>query len=334
MSSPPAPRIYAPVVGGSGVAVLHQTLAGHLPGYQVHALRPEFGLLPPAGLLLPAPAAPIAHSHPDLGPWVAHRDSQLVTTFHGYNLDAPHLALVSPAQRLFYRTLQRHAVRHSLARARVVTAVSAFTAGLVQQDWNLGKRLLVLRNGVDTRRFAPGPAPEHDGVHILFSGNPSRNKGFADVLALSAELPPGAVIHYTRGMRASARVDLPDTAALAGIERVAHADMPDLYRRHDLLLLPTIREGLSLAVLEAMACGLPVVATRCASLPEQIDHGKGGFLFERGNRREMLDYLRRLAASPALRADMGAYNREKVLREFTLEGMLDGYRAVFDSLGA
>ena len=42
--------------------------------------------------------------------------------------------------------------------------------------------------------------------------------------------------------------------------------------------MPTVREGLSLAVLEAMACGLPVVASACSSLPEQIDNGMGGFL--------------------------------------------------------
>ncbi|HEX6592497.1 MAG TPA: glycosyltransferase family 4 protein [Moraxellaceae bacterium] len=323
-------RVYSPVVEGSGVIVLHEQLAQAIPDYSVRRLPPEVSFFPPLLALLDAPAVPVTHATPDLGPWLAHRDSALVATFHGYYLDAGYLAAAPRLKRLFYQRIMRPAMAAALRRAHLATAVSAFTASLIQRDWGLGERLTVIRNGVDTARFTPPDSRRgRPAVKILFSGNPIGNKGFGDVLALAEMLPPQASIHYTRGMRRSARASVPELPGLVGMERVPHARMPEIYRDCDILLLPTIREGLSLAVLEAMACGMPVVATDCASLPEQIVHGKGGFLFQRGNRHEMLGYLQRLIESPGLREEMGAFNRERVLREFSQEQMVRSYREVF-----
>lgn len=330
MRDSPGLSIYSPVVSGSGVAVLHEQLASAIRGYSVRKLPPEVGLFPPLLSLLAAPEAQVTHSIPDLGPWVVHRNSALVATFHGYYLDPEFLNGAPWGKRVFYQQVLRPAVAGALRRARIITTVSKFTASLIQQEWRLGDRLVVVRNGVDTGLFSPSAVRQGGSeVKVLFSGNPIRNKGFDDVRALADQLPAKARIYYTQGMRRSARATVPATANLIGMERVAHAQMPEVYRSCDILLLPTVREGLSLAVLEAMACGLPVVATDCASLPEQIIHGKGGFLFQRGNREEMLRYLRVLIDNPGLREEMGAFNRERAVREFSFAEMVAHYREVF-----
>src|SRR5699024_2102197 len=115
--------------------------------------------------------AAITHSLPELGPWVAHPDSDLVATFHNYYLDAELMATASGAQRIFYKTFMAGAVRASIKRAKWVTAVSRFTADLVARQHAPGERLIVIRNGVDTSLFSPGPDTEHDTVKILFAGN-------------------------------------------------------------------------------------------------------------------------------------------------------------------
>lgn len=72
----------------------------------------------------------------------------------------------------------------------------------------------------------------------------------------------------------------------AGIEimgTVPYVAMPDLYRSVDALLLPIVREGDSLAVLEAISSGIPVIASDCSSLPERVTHGQGGYLCEIGD---------------------------------------------------
>lgn len=325
-------EVCAPVVSGSGVMVVHRALEAHLPGYRVKPLSPYWGLVPPLLALQRSRPGEIVHSHPDLGPWVAHPDSPLVMTFHGYYLDPETLAVSSAAQRLFYRTVMSHAVNASLKRAQRITAVSRYTADQVCRRYPVKDRLVVIRNGVDTSVFSPAEKVQESPVRVLFAGNPTACKGVEHLAALGELLPGGAVLQYTVGLRDS-RVNRPAQAdKLVAIPRRKHSEMPAVYRQADILFFPTRREGLSLVALEAMACGLPIVTTRCSSMPELVDHGKGGFLFDMDNREQMLDYLKRLIADPRLRADMGAYNREKILAEFSLEKMIEGYRQIFSDL--
>lgn len=323
--------IRAPVVSGSGVMLVHRSLEAGIPDYHVDPLSPWAGLVPPLLQIRPSPLCVITHAQPELGPWVAYRDSTLVATFHSYSLDAELLAVMNRRQRLLHQYMIGPVVAASLKRARWITAVSDFTAALVSRHHRVGKRLVVIKNGVDGSIFRPTPSAQHDSVNILFAGNPRRLKGSHHLEALAGCLPDRVFMQYTTGLRSSG-VDVPSpTAKLIAIPRRSHEQMPGLYQQADVLFFPTVREGLSLAVLEAMACGLPIVATRCSSMPELVEHGKGGFLFDMDDREQMLQYLLKLAGDPGLRAEMGAYNREKILARFTLQGMVDGYREVFSA---
>jgi glycosyltransferase involved in cell wall biosynthesis len=108
--------------------------------------------------------------------------------------------------------------------------------------------------------------------------------------------------------------------------------MPDRYRQMDMLLMSTVREGLSLAVMEAMACGLPVVASNCSSLSEQIDDGRGGFLCPVGDVKAFAEKINLLAESPGLRKEMGQYNRTKIEKKFTLDRMVKEYQKIFSEV--
>lgn len=324
-----SPDICAPMVGGSGAIVVHRALEAGLSGYRVIELSPYRALCPPLLVLRNRPACTITHSIPELGAHIAHPDSVLVTTFHNYYLDEAALAGASLQQRWYYRNVMGPAVASALKRARRVTAVSDFTADLVGRHHPVGDRLVVVRNGVDTERFSPGQPAADGTIRILFAGNPTRRKGAEHLAALAQALPDHACLQYTAGLRHSMTNPPAESEKLVALPPRDHAGMPALYRQADILFFPTRREGLSLVALEAMACGLPVVATRCSSMPELVDHGKGGFLFDLDDREQMLGYLVRLVSDPVLRAEMGAYNREKVLAGFTLDRMLEGYRQVF-----
>ena len=108
--------------------------------------------------------------------------------------------------------------------------------------------------------------------------------------------------------------------------------MPDLYRSNDILVSPTVREGFGLAIAEAMACGLPVVASNCSAVPELIDDGKGGFLCPVGDVKAFAEKINLLAQAPELRHRMGDYNRAKVEKMFTVDRMISEYRELFESL--
>lgn len=317
---------------------MHRRIEAALAEYRVEELSSYWGLAPPALALRKHEHAAITHSLPELGPWVAHPDSALVVTFHNYYLDGDALAASSFAQRAFYIGIMAPAVRASLKRAKWVTTVSRFTADLVRRHHALGERLVVIRNGVDTALFSPKDENRDGPVKVLFAGNPTRRKGAEHLSALAEALPNGVVMQVTSGLRRSvaggdSRFRGNDGKNKSGgievIPRRGHDEMPEVYRGADILFFPTRREGFGLVVAEAMACGLPVVATNCSSMPELVDHGRGGFLFAPNDRDEMLEYLLRLARDPVMRAEMGAYNREKILAEFPLDKMIAGYRELF-----
>ena len=119
---------------------------------------------------------------------------------------------------------------------------------------------------------------------------------------------------------------------LKNIGAVPYSDMPKVYQDADILLFPTVREGFGLAAAEAMACGLPVVATNCSSLPELIDNGKGGFLCPVGDVEAFAEKINLLADSPKLRREMGEYNRSKVEKMFTVQRMVSEYKDLFEQV--
>ena len=122
-----------------------------------------------------------------------------------------------------------------------------------------------------------------------------------------------------------------ESAGIEIVAKVPFSAMPDFYRSVDALLLPTVREGDCLAVLEAMSSGLPVVASDCSSLGERIDPGKGGFLCAIGDVDGFVAAIERLA-DPQLRAAMGTYNRALAVNEFGLAEMAGQYAQVFNEV--
>jgi len=324
-------NIFSPMATGNGAYVVHEALAHGMQGYNLYDYNPYWTLLPP---LLPFVfgdnKADIIHTTPDYGCFAKLKNTPLVITCHNLVLDQFMMAYSSFAQRIHYKTDLRYFTKKSLALASVVTSVSQFTADLVRKELGYGGEIKVIYNGVDENLFCPAKKPSAKKVKVLFSGNLTRRKG-ADLLPLIAKrLDPGIEILYTKGLRT--KNSLPDLPNLKNVGTIPFSEMPRVCQDADILLFPTVREGLPLAVIEAMACGLPVVSTDCSSLPELIIDGKGGYLCDMGNVNEFAARINELAGSPGLRRDMGQFNRERVEEKFTLQRMVDDYRNMFEQI--
>lgn len=177
-------------------------------------------------------------------------------------------------------------------------------------------RILVNRPAVPVDAFRQlRPAPEHDGpLQVLSIGRLHWKKGHDDGLrAIAALRDRGVEVQHRIAGEGDQRekllflvdqLGLADSVELLGTctEEQVRAELA----RADVLLLPSLSEGISNAVLEAMAAGRPVVSTDCGGMSEVIDDGVDGMLVGIGDVVAMTDRLEELAKDPELRRRVGA----------------------------
>ena len=101
--------------------------------------------------------------------------------------------------------------------------------------------------------------------------------------------------------------------------------MPDLLNAMDVFVLPSLVEGMSNTLLEALATGLPVVATRVGGNPEMVEDSVCGYLFPPGDASQLSARLATLLQNRQLRARFGRAARERAVKHFSLGGMLRRY---------
>lgn len=109
-------------------------------------------------------------------------------------------------------------------------------------------------------------------------------------------------------------------------------DVAPFYAAFDALVLPSANEGTPVSVIEALAGGRPVVATRVGGVPDVVRDGVDGFLVEPGDVEALADHLGRLAADPALANRMGQAGRERVLKRYSVERLVDDVDVLYRRL--
>jgi len=202
------------------------------------------------------------------------------------------------------RRLMQWAARHSDASIGVCSALAEQI-----KPWTSSERVHVVRNGVDLQRFQPVSHEDarrklqSGGSPLLLSvGHLVENKGHAVVIDALAEIrkhsPDARLAIVGQGPD---RERLREHAALRGCEdrvtfagAVEHASMIDWYNAADVLVLASAREGWANVLLESLACGTPVVATRVGGSPEVVTDERVGRLVESRDGRSIAESVQRL----------------------------------------
>ncbi len=109
-------------------------------------------------------------------------------------------------------------------------------------------------------------------------------------------------------------------------------DVPALMHAMDVFAMPSIWEGFGLVLLEAMAAGRPIVASRVATIPEVVVDGLTGLLVPPGDPLALAEALAELANQPELAARLGQAGRERVRRQFSLEKMVGDTELLYREL--
>jgi len=321
--------ILSPVSVGNGAYVVHSQLAKKLPNYRLVPYNPKRTFFPPLLYPLGRGFKPkLIHAPLDYAWFHAQRSVPLVATLHNYVLDQAFQPYGSSLQKLHWKNDLRYFSFLAARRADVLTAVSHFTAELAKTDLGINKPVKIIYNGIDEQLFFPKKRVVRDEINVLFSGNLSLRKGAQWLLPIIQRLDKRIVIYYTSGLRETS--SLVAHPRLRPLGQISYEKMPELYREMDILLFPSVREGHSLAVLEAMASGLPVVGWNTSSLSEVVTNGKGGFLCPLEDIAAFASSIQTLADNHTLCQQMGEFNRVVVEQQFTLKRMLTDYQELFD----
>lgn len=260
------------------------------------------------------------------------RGRKLVAIAHHCVLDPAYIPFRSKPQGLFHELVVRRFERWSFAAADSTVAVSEYTAHMLRKLFELTSVDVVL-NGIDTDFFSPNSV-ESDSNHrpfrLFYVGNLSRRKG-ADLLApIMDRLGEGFELYYTCGLR-EARPLLP-TRNMIALPRLSELELLRQYRLADAVLFPSRLEGFGYCAAEALACGIPVVASKATALPEVVEHGVSGLLCAPGDVDGFVEAILALDADANRRRAMGENARASALKRFTLDKMARGYGRVFAGL--
>jgi sugar transferase (PEP-CTERM/EpsH1 system associated) len=213
-------------------------------------------------------------------------------------------------------------------------------------------KLAQIYTGVDVKKFhapagprAPLPVSGFAGPDAFVIGTVGRMEPVKDPLNLARAFV--RLIEQAPVLRARLRLvmigdgvlyrETQQFLAQAGVRELAwlpgtRHDVPQLLRALDVFVLPSLAEGVSNTILEAMASELPVVATRVGGSPELVVEGETGALAPRADPDALARALRRYAEDRVLARRHGQAGRARVERGFSLEAMVRGYLAVYDAL--
>jgi len=272
------------------------------------------------------------------------RDCSVVTINDMIHVRFPEF--FSVAQRGYAYAMIRHAVAHS----RIVIAISEFTKNDILRSFKVKEeKIRAIPLGVGTE-FRPGRENalldqfrqkfHLQNEYILYVGNTKPHKGI------------GTLLEAYKGIRSSNELDLVfvggsvmqdpilsqqidqlgGAAGIRDLGRISSDDLISAYNGARCLVMPSLYEGFGLPVLEAMACGTPVVSSDAGSLPEVV--GNGGLMFKAGKSHELMGVLQDLLRDPRLKNELIQKGLERAQRytwRNTAQRTLDVYEEILKS---
>jgi N-acetyl-alpha-D-glucosaminyl L-malate synthase BshA len=240
--------------------------------------------------------------------------------------------------------------RFSILRSDAVTTPSAFLQRATWEGFGISPEacpIAVIPNFVDTERYAPVRDREclrqlfpdlADGEPVLIHVSNFRPvKRIGDVVSIFEEvqrqLPCRLVMIGDGPERSPAErrlreLGLEGRAAFLGKQE----SFSELLAAADVFLLPSEQESFGLAALEALSCGIPVVASNIGGIPEQVDHGRTGYLAPMGDVSAMAGHVLTLVRDPERWRLFSRQARQNVLARFQLAPAIDRYEALYRGL--
>lgn len=236
--------------------------------------------------------------------------------------------------------LKRLLAQRLLARlCHALVPVNSVIAAHVRDNWKRTMESLdVINNGVDLMRFRPAPPPPGFVLGMVGRLDDVKDIGTAlGALALLRARPAHRDIRLCLVGDGPMGDALKAEAAKLGVSAAVdfaggHKDVENWYGRFHVYMNTSVYEGMSNTLLEGMACGLPLIASRVPGNASWLTEGEHALFFAARDAQGLADCIARLKQDPERRAAMGRRNRERVERDFDNEKFLKIYAGFYAKL--
>lgn len=253
----------------------------------------------------------------------------IIATLH-HSIHDPNLRPYKGLMRAFYHQYWiAPNERHVMLKAQKVTAVSQFVANMTKQTL-CDVPIQVIYNGIDAELFHRKNKSGHKQkpFRLLYIGSWMKRKGVDLLPIIMRELNENFELYYTGGEAAEKDKDtMPKN--MQDLGRLNQQQVISEMQKADVFLFPSRSEGLPLVVIEALACGLPVIALKGTAVDEIITHGVNGFIAP--NVEDMIRLLKNLNNRQLL-LDLSDAAPQSIITNFSEQKMLTTYIELYRSL--
>jgi glycosyltransferase involved in cell wall biosynthesis len=264
---------------------------------------------------------------------VIRKKLPLVSHFQHYeSIDRP--------MHLLYKPFHHHIEKAAYSNSNLVIAPSEFSKKTLCEAFGLlEERIKVVPHGVDVSRFAP-TEKDSKGISLLFVGELEERKGirylieaFGSIINIHEDIELILVGKGTQELelkQLTRKLNLEKHIKFAGYVDGWSNEITDYYNSADIFVFPSLKEGFGMVLVEAMACGLPVISTNTSAIPEVV--GDAGILVEPRNPRVLADAIIRLIEDIGLRKRLGKKGRRRVVEEFTWDIVTDKILGIYEEV--
>jgi glycosyltransferase involved in cell wall biosynthesis len=295
--------------------------------------------------------------------------SQYAPIFRRFN---PKAKIVLNMRSEWLTQLDRRLVEARLEKVDLVIGNSDYVTSKIRSAFpRFAGRCQTVWNGTDPHYFVPGEgrieSSDRPVKRLLFVGRISPEKGIhvvIDAMPLVLERFPQAQLEIVGPIGQMPRKCIVDLDADPEVQRLSsfydgveyhdqlnaqvrrlcleshvhfhwglpHSETLSRYQGADVFVFPSISETFGVPVIEAMACGMPVVAGRAGGIPELVVPGKTGLLVERGNPRQLADAILKILADSCLARSMGEWGRKRVQDHFSWQNVVENLLSQYNGI--
>ncbi len=234
----------------------------------------------------------------------------------------------------------RAALQHP--HMRVIFQNRDARSDFLARGWVRASEVVMIRgSGVDVAEFAPPAAPPQGPPVVVLPARMLRTKGVGEFVEAARALRAqgvGARFVLVGDPDPGNPASIPELQLRAWeaegvVEYWGHrCDMPAVFAGAHVACLPSYLEGLPKALIEAAACGLPIVTTDVPGCREVVDQGRNGLLVPCADSAALAHALRNLVSDEALRRRMGAASRARAVEEFSVSQVVEAHLRVYDEM--